>query len=184
MKTIYAFAFVTLCTVPAAAQDKNEYFESWNACGVGTTIEIETKSTMMNQTMTSVLEKKEEKVITLKCTSVTKMEGIEDQTSTMPLKIEKDLPKGPGTWECPMCKKKHKSEASKPTTEKVKVGDKELECTVVETTSYDCDGKENSKTKSWSCKDVPGMLVKNHSKGSMMGQEYETTMTLTKFEKK
>lgn len=184
MKTVYALAFAVLCTIPAAAQDKNEYWDSWNACGVGTTIEVETKAAMMTSIATSVLEKKEEKVITLKVTSVTKMTGMEDQTSTMPMKIEKDQPKGPGTWECPMCKKKHKADTGKPTTEKVKVGDKEIECTVTEMTAYDCDGKESGKTKSWTSKDVPGMLVKTHSKGQMMGQDYETTMTLTKFEKK
>lgn len=141
-----------------AAQDDFAYSEwqSWDGFEVGSSVTLESETGGMKVRMTNAIKARTETEITLETT-------VEMSGRSMPggeRKIHK--PSGPEKKPdptCPRCKKEH---FGKPTVtkEKVKIGDREVETTVIEIVATSCEGKEQGRSKTWYSKDVPGWIVK------------------------
>lgn len=176
---VIVVAGLLLAAGGAYAQQSSE-FDNWNGFGVGSSVTLEMEMSGMKMVMTTTLKKKEADKLTVE--TVTEMSG-----SKMPGQervIEKPKTGGDtgAAAKCPKCNKDAAShckmtEAGK---ERVKVGDKEIECTVVEMKMSDCDGKDTGSSKTWTSKEVPGGTVKTEGKFSGM----ESKQVCTAFEAK
>jgi hypothetical protein len=159
---------MTLILALLALQDALQFSEwdAWNACEVGSTVTIEMENSAMKgmkTKRTTTLLKKEAEKLTVRVemeTSGTKIPA-QEQTS--------EKPKGGSIQktDCPRCKKAWSTHGkwTKGGTEKVKIGDREVEAPIVEGKLYDCKGeKETGSSKSWVSKDVPGWNVRVEAK--------------------
>ena len=170
------FAVVVLGSLPAIARAQQpDEFELWNAFGEGSSVSGENLIDMGKVKSTTKLKmtikKKEADKITL--TLETESNGIKSSS-------ERVVEKGKKAVECAACKKAHKEPVVKEGgTEKVKVGDKEVEAKILDITTYGCNDKEGS-TKIWISKEVPGGVVKN----AMKMEQGTVTYSVTAFEKK
>lgn len=159
--------FLVLSTSLGAVQDKDDFkfseWEAWDSVADGSWVKMEmvsdfggTKTTM---TMTTTRLSKKDDVITVETVMVMNKMKLPGQKRQIKKPKESDTAKK----ECPKCSKEHKSDVKTSKT-KVKIGDKELACTLQEFTAYDCDGKEVSSGKIWYSKDVPGHMVRMETK--------------------
>lgn len=158
---------------PAAAGFKYDMWEAWNSFKEGSSVTMETEAMGTKTVMTTTIDKKEAERIATKMTMEVAGQKIEN-----PGEVKKPGT-ATGSAKCPKCSKDHKSD-SKESKESVEVGGKKLDCVVLDTTAYDCDGKEVGKSKMWCSKEVPGWTVKSES--SYGGNTSKTTCTA--FEKK
>ena len=173
---MHALVALLLLAAPAAAfaQSPTE-FDDWNRFGVGTTATLEMVSDDGKSKVTTIevftLKKKEADKITLSGESVT--EGTQKDSGERVISKEKKR------GECKTCKKLHKEATLKEKgKEKLKIGSKEIEATIVETTTYGCEEKEAMTYRSWLSKDVPGGLLKMEA----TSDGFKVTVTLKSFE--
>lgn len=180
MKTavMVAAALWVVAGVGYAEEYKHSEWDSWNAFGEGSSTTMETETSGMKMKMTTTLKKKEADKITL--STAMEMSGTVLPAQERVVTKPKDDAK-PAEAKCPKCNKDAKSHAKmSQKEEKVKVGDKEVACTVVDAVMSDCDGKETAASKTYFSKSVPGGMVK--MEGKMGG--VENKMTCTSFEAK
>ncbi len=169
-------AVVVLASLPAiAAAQQPDEFELWNGFGEGSSVSAESVMDMGKMKSTtkikSTLKKKEADKITL---------AVEIETNGKTMASERVIERGKKAAECPACKKAHKESVVKESgTEKVKIGDQEVDAKVLEVTSYGCADKE-TPMKLWTSKEVPGSMVKSEMKTSHGTINY----SVTAFEKK
>jgi hypothetical protein len=131
-------------------------------------------------TMTQTITEKTDKEVTV--STVTKMLGKEQPAQTTKIDLTKEFnPANAGG-------KGGKVEKLKDGTEKVKVGDKEYDCTwvtykVAPPAGAPAGFSGETELKVWLCKDVPGM-VKMQATTKVMNQETGITMELTEMTNK
>ena len=167
--------------------DFNEW-NAWKDMGDGSWIVVETVSkTGGTETKMEVKTNRDsmtDEAITLSSTTTIFMKGVDIPPSTATHEVKKPGKDGTNTYtDCPKCKKPYKGHSTVKTTkdQKLTIDGKEINCTLMESEFTDCESdKVSSSSKMWLSKDVPGWMVKMESKtgGS------ETTMTVSKFEKK
>lgn len=177
---VVVVAGLLLAAGGAYAQQRSEW-DNWCEFGVGSSVTMEMETSGMKMVMITTLKKKEADKLTVE--TVTKMSGMD--LPGQERVIEK--PKGDGKpgegFKCPKCNKDAASHAKMTDAgkEKVKVGDKEIECTVVEVKMTDCDGKESGSSKTWTSKEVPGGTAKLEGKfGGMESKQVCTAYEVKK----
>ncbi|MBI2901258.1 MAG: hypothetical protein HYY17_13830 [Planctomycetes bacterium] len=155
-------------------------WSAWSSFGVDSTVVMQMESGGMKVTTTTTLVAKTDDEITLKVE--TKAEGMDAMASEQKVKKPE---KGDADAKCPLCDKpaKEHKDMGKRSEETLKVGDKELKCTVIESPEKDCKGNAiPGKSKMWYCKDVPGRLVKMEYEYKEMMMK--STQTLVSFDAK
>lgn len=164
----------------AYAQQQSSEFDKWNDFGVGSSVTLEMETSGMKIAMTTTLKKKEGDKLTVE--TVTEMSGMKMPGQERVIEKPKSGGDAGAATKCPKCNKEAAAhcKVTEKGKETVKVGDKEIECTVVEMTMSDCDGKESGSSKSWTSKEVPGGTVKMEGKFSGM----ENKQVCTAFEAK
>jgi hypothetical protein len=144
---------IVFSTLLAAVQDDYKFseFESWNRHEAGASVTLEGEAGGYKFTATTTLKSKDKDV--LKVETKTKVSGMEMDIPAQEREIKNEEAK------CPACGKGAHGTFKKSGKEKVKIGDKEIEVTVIDFTSSDCEGKENGKGKMKVSDEVPGGLV-------------------------
>lgn len=149
---------MTLALLLAIQDDTFQYseWEAWNAFEAGSSVTMEIEAGGMKVKMTSTIKSKSDTEITLE--GETEMNGMKVPTGERKV-VKPSTPPSKADPTCPKCKKEH---FAKPTItkEKVKVGDRELETTVMEIVATSCEGNELGRSKTWYSKDVPGWIVR------------------------
>ncbi len=163
----------------AYAQQRSEW-DNWNDFGVGSSVSLESETSGMKMVMTTTLKKKEGDKLTVE--TVMEMSGMKMPGQERVIEKPKSGGDTGAATKCPKCSKEAAShvKVTESGKEKVKVGDKEVECAVVEMKMSDCDGKESGSSKSWYSKEIPGGTVKMEGKFGGM----ETKQVCTAFEAK
>ncbi len=174
----HLLAALVFLVMPAAAlaQSPTE-FEDWNRYAVGTSATLEMVSEAQGRNVSTIdvltLKKKETDKITLSSEAVT--EGTDKESSERI--VRRETKRG----ECKSCKKVHKEPTTKDKgKEKLKVGSKEFEATILDITTYVCDEKESMTYRTWLSKEVPGGLLKMEA----TSEGVKVTVTLKSFELK
>jgi hypothetical protein len=160
MKYALAAALVMLGLNAEAKMSGGEFkyseWDAWNSFKEGSSVTIDMEASGMKMKTTTTLKKKEAEVLTVE--SVTEMSG--NKLPGQERKITKPK-EGATDQNCKKCGKPAKDHVKwTEAKEKVKVGDKELECTKIDAKMNDCDGKEQGTSVSWYSNDVPGGIVK------------------------
>jgi len=175
-----AFCALALTAYAVEKEIDDPRFPSWSKCGNGTSVTYESTSETEMKNVPKQKPNVSEMTYTLtdksadKCVVATAIKGMTykmpDQTITPKIKVDSDKYKEP----------------KKSGPETVHAADKDWKCDVYESeTDNDAGGmKSHTTSKSWICSDIPGGLVKSesHTKGDTMTSN--STMVLTKFDKK
>ena len=179
----YAVALFALALAPFgawAAEAENPYKNAKVGDTLSYKMTVKNPAMNIDGTMTQTITEKTDKEVTVK--TVTKMFGKDQPAQTTKIDTSKEFdPAATGA-------KGGKAEKTSDGKEKVKVGDKEYDCTWV---SYKVSppagapGGFASETelKVWMCKDIPGM-VKMTANTKVMNQETGITMELTEYANK
>lgn len=167
-----------LLTGLLAAQENYKFdeFEAWNRFEAGASVTIEMETSGMKISMTTTLKSKDKDV--LKVETKTKIVGNEMDIPPQEREIKKETAEQSN---CPSCGKAADSHGSakKTGTEKMKIGDQEIEVSVIEFSSSDCQGNAQGKGKMHVSDAVPGGLVKLETEAG--GQK--SAMACTAFSK-
>jgi hypothetical protein len=137
---------------------------------------MQTKTLKM--TMTHTLKSKAQEALTIE--TKTKMEGVDMDLPPTSRDIKKVAPLNKDE-KCPSCGKAASLHGSSNTSgkEKIKIGDKEIQVTLVDSTSIDCEGKVVGKSKMKFSDEVPGGIVSLESENA----SGKTTMNCITFSK-
>ncbi len=164
------------------AQETFRYdpWEAWNSFDAGSFVEYKQDGPSGKATIRRSIDRKTEDVVTIKVTQFMKV-GEKDSESTTHDQVKKPLEGAPPPADrpCITCKKLHPKNITQDTT-KLKIADQELECTRLESTVMDCQGKKIGTLSRYYSKDVPGWLVKMES----VVEDTRTSTICTSFTRK
>lgn len=139
-------------------------WEAWNSFAVGAAVEYEVEASGQRMNQVKTLAKKDAEALKLECVM-----KFQTGSSTTESRFEEAVRKSETSWppkgECGLCKKPfadHKDE-SRWTREKLKVGDRELECLVLEPAAKNCIGQDNPRMKFWYSREIPGWIVRSET---------------------
>ena len=91
--------------------------------------------------------------------------------------------RNPKPFPCPNCRAEHKpSIVTELKKEKLKIGNKEVLCFVMDVVPFDCKGAKDGTSRWWTSKEVPGGLVKRESMTE--GRPGKVVDTVLDFDKK
>jgi hypothetical protein len=151
-------SILTLALVLALQDEPFKYseWEAWVGFAVGSSVTMTVETDGMKMKMTTTLKSKSESELTLD-------QSVEMNGSTFPAG-ERTIAKQAvsatdAAGACPSCKKKHWGDP-KQSKEKLKIGEKELEATLVDIEVTSCDGNTRTTSRMWYSKEVPGWVVR------------------------
>jgi hypothetical protein len=139
---------------PAPVRFDLDPFAGWSAFGEGSSVEHDVERDGLRLRRRATLSRKSDALVTLAVESRMKLNGDERATSaTEELR--------PASATCPLCSRARDAHATGTwTSETLKVGDRELACSVYASPAKTCAGEPAPATTAWYSADVPGRLVK------------------------
>lgn len=178
-----AILVIALTTTPALAESiDNPAFASWAKMKKGTTVTLKQSSEFAGQksesTSISTLVDLTADVATIELVNVIKVGDMEIKTPPTKVEVKKMTELPPG---------KKKEDYAKPEG----LVDQGSEAITVDGVEYKTkwqsvklkSGDTDIESKSWTCDDVPGLVVKLESKSKTMGMVSTTTMILVSVKK-
>ncbi|MBI2901492.1 MAG: hypothetical protein HYY17_15005 [Planctomycetes bacterium] len=148
-------------------------WDSWNSFAPGASVEFEMEAGGSKMRQVKTLDSKRPDAITVKSVMILKIGDDENRTES----DETFLKSRGGPAQCPSCKKPVSShDPGTFSRERLKIGDRDLDCVVWKSPARDCSGKATTPVRMWYCKDVPGGNVKTESE--------HWKMTATRFDPK
>jgi len=139
---------------PAPLRFDLDPFAGWSAFGEGSSVEHDVERDGLRLRRRTTLTRKSDALITLAVESRMKLSGGERATSAT-----EELRPAPAS--CPLCSRGRDAHAAGTwTIETLKVGDRELACSVYASPGKTCAGEPAPATTAWHSADVPGRLVK------------------------
>jgi hypothetical protein len=152
----------------------------WNAFDTGAWVEYEVRTVTGRTPQGTIKQKRRIDSKSAAAVVLSVDTTMDDRLTSTVERISKpsEEPKPIGMAECAKCKKVHPSD-TKQRVSKLRVGTADLECILVEGTSFSCDGKKLGTLSRWFHKDVPGWIVKHET----VVEDRRTTTTCTAFGK-
>lgn len=129
-------------------------FAGWSAFAERSSVEHEIERDGLRLRRRATLSRTSDGLIALAVETRLKLDGDERATSAT-----EELRPAPAA--CPLCSRARDAHATGTwTSEKLKVGDRELACSVYASPAKTCMNEDAPATTAWYCADVPGRLVK------------------------
>lgn len=140
------------------AKPKIDAWASWAECEIGAEVEFEMETAGMKLTIVKTLSEKGDDRHTLTTIISMVVGGSESKT---PGEEPVPMMKGGADGICPLCSRNlsEHEHGSKWSVENVKVGDRVLECHVMDSPAKNCRGDRIPKFRIWYSDEVPGQLV-------------------------
>jgi hypothetical protein len=157
-----------LLAATSQSRPTSDDWNAWSAFPEGAWVKLERNfRDAFKSTQTFTLIKKSADKVTVKLEVEKKKDEGDDQPTVtlngVPFANNNEYiyEKNPKPILCPTCRANHKpSLVTERKKEKLKVGDKEVLCYVMDVVPFDCDGTKSGTSRWWLSKEVPGGLVK------------------------
>ncbi len=168
-----------LAVLPLALQDPlfvEDEWESWSSFAVGSSVTYEVD--------VAGREPKVKRTVTLKSkasdalVTVQSEADAEPEEETIAKPSEKPTAPDPSV-KCVLCGK-HVAVEYKQSKEKLKIGDREIECTVLDLKTYDCKSTVSLHQRTWYSKEVPGWRAKVETELPGLPKSTVTCVAFTK----